>query len=553
MASVPSNACAPVGPTSCAEGFAPSGTGWGCEAVTTAEACTGATRAALGETTCLPLDDCDRAFPPAGAALVRDDASLASALASARPGATIAMEAGTYAGFEVPSDVAIVGRCAARVVVKGGATGRGIYVVDTRKVSLASLTVDGFEGGIVAAWGAEVVASALVIKNSACAVVAGEAKLTLSRSVIEQVGGGDAGSATKAATLVVEESEVRGKALGFQAYERGTALTVRRSVLRSDHPGAGNAFMVFGGAHVLLDESALRTRGKLAFVSRTLPDVQVLADAMPGELEIRRSHVAHSGNLDAPLTHVEEGHLTLHESTLEHQSASAVMAGMVGSTVTVRGSVIRGHEANDVHHVAVWLLRGAVADVDGSAIVDAQGLGLMASHEGTRLGVTRSVVTHTLTAHDVAPEFGAGGIALMALEKAAVSIEGSAFVDSQNYGVLSYGAQLSLVRSVVDRTSISPEMLGGAGVGAYDSRLTIQESLVRDSQDVALVFKGGDGIVKRTRFVANPVGVEIGGSRLVDAATDPSVAAPGELVFFENVFDRALLVREAPADDVPLE
>src|SRR4051794_12089817 len=58
MPTVPGTACAKVGPTSLPQGFEPSADGWGFHAIRPDAACSGATRAVIGETSCIPLDDC---------------------------------------------------------------------------------------------------------------------------------------------------------------------------------------------------------------------------------------------------------------------------------------------------------------------------------------------------------------------------------------------------------------------------------------------------------------------------------------------------------------
>ena len=97
--------------------------------------------AVLGQTSCVPVDDCTHAFPPKNAAVVvHDDASLAAALASVGNGATIALDSGTYGAIVVPLDLHelhFVGRCTDKVKLKG-TSARGFYVASVLKVSLES-------------------------------------------------------------------------------------------------------------------------------------------------------------------------------------------------------------------------------------------------------------------------------------------------------------------------------------------------------------------------------------------------------------------------------
>lgn len=559
MPSLASGSCDHVGPTSCAAGFAISESGWGCRAVINDTSCAGATRAKLGETSCMPIDDGSAAFPPSGAIVVDDDASLTAALATAKRGRTIALEAGTYHGFEVPRDLHIVGRSTEKVVVKGSGE-HGIYVGGEKKVSIASLTIEGFEAGVVASWGANVEASKLLVQNAMLGVISGGAQLHVTGSVIETAAtDGSAMSAQAAGSLLFEDGEIRGYTTVASSYEKGTELAFRRSIARYEGTrAAANLFMTFGDAHTLVDESAVLLRvGTLGLTGRDLPGVEKLAGARGGHLELKNSYVKQSGaELTRTLSKIIEGaHVTLDGTTLEHQSPSAIMAGNAGSRVTAKDSVIRGVATSDSVRNAIWALHGGSAELEGSAIVDAQGDALVVANEGSRMTLTRSLVHGTRAARSMTdPQFGAAGIALLAGQGGTASIESSAIVESNNLGVLvGQDAQATLARSIVDATRIGPEMTGGSAIASVTARITVDQSLIRNSQDAAIVFTGGDGIVKHTRFVGNPVGVHLGEARIVDAPMDPSTAAAGELVFFANVFEGTeVMIREAPMSPEPL-
>ena len=131
--------CRRGGWAACPEGSVPRASGWGCEAVVPATACTGATRDVLGSTTCAPVGDCAGAFPPADATLFVDPngasdathfATIGAALVAAGSGAVIAVAAGQYPeSLLANKDVTIAGRCAAQVsIVGGGSRVRGLRV-----------------------------------------------------------------------------------------------------------------------------------------------------------------------------------------------------------------------------------------------------------------------------------------------------------------------------------------------------------------------------------------------------------------------------------------
>lgn len=547
MPSLSSPTCIAVGPTSCATGFVPSSSGWGCDAIAPETPCTGATRAALDEKSCVPVDDCGAAFPPPGAIVVTDDASLTNALTNAKDGAVLALESGTYAGFEVPRDVSIVGRCAEKVIIKGSGQ-RGIFVTGPKKVSLTSLTVDGFPGGIVASWGADVVASKLIVRSSQLGIVSGEANVHVSGSIIESAK--DALIAQKAGHLVFDDGEVRKCATVSAAYDKGTELTLRRSIARYEENVRADAlFMTFAASHHLIDESLILIHGAtFSLTGRDLPRIKSTAGAQGGHLEVKNSTIRQPHlELDGPLSKIlADGHVTLDGTTLEHQAFSAMMVGEPGARLSAKNSVIRGLSPTRDMRNAVWLLEGGFAEIDRSAFVHAQGNALVSAGRGSQMIVTQSLVHETLAGFvGTDDNLGAVGIGITVFDGASSSLADSAIVRSQVFGILTRNANFSMSRSVIDFTMPDPETSAGSAIASNKTSLTIDDSLIRRSADVALVFIEGDGIVKHTRFNGNPVGVHLGQARIVDASANPTTASAGELVFFENVFEGTeMVVRE---------
>lgn len=558
----------PVGPT-CAAGFAASESGWGCSPILPASACTGGTRAVLGETSCVPVDVCDGAFPPKNAAVVRDDASLKAALASVPDGSTIALDSGTYGGIEVPGDfrtLHFVGRCADKVKIRG--TGqRGVFVTGVLKVSLESLTIEGFQAGIVSSWGADVSASKVVVRDAQLPLTAGgdAAKLVVRDSVVELTKPFPPGTAaasleaSKTGALTVEGTDIRGYDTFASAFEAGTTITARRSVF-TYAGGVSNTskIMTLASSDVLFEESALRFRnGRFAFVARDLPGVAATANSSGGNLHFKNSTVTHSGaEFDGALSTVHDGgHVSLEGTTFEHQASSAWMIGDATSTITTKGSVIRGLVKTDALRNAVWVLRGGSADLDDTAIVNAQQNALVVSHAGSRMTMSKSLVYETFAGRaQTDPAMGSSGIGVLAGAEATVSMNDSALVYSRYAGVLAAAnAQVDIQRSILDASRVGPEGTGGCGLAAAQARVVMEDSLVRGSQDVALVFLGGEGIVKRTHFIDNPVGVHISETKIIDASEDPKSSSKNQLIFFHNVFEGTQTpVREAPYEP-PLE
>ena len=566
MPSIGSATCLPVGPKTCAEGFARSASGWGCSPVLPATACTGATRAVLGQASCVRVDACTAAFPPANAVVVHDDAELQAALATVKNGATIALDAGSYGGIEVPARITVlnlVGRCAETVTVKvSGSSTRGLYVADQGKVTVTSMTFDGFDGAIVAAGGAQVTASKIVARNNGVGFAAGGAKASVSvtDSLAELTRATPVGTvgralvANQSGVVLLEGSELRGYPTLTQTAETGTKITVRRSTMTDLAAGRKDArVLVLAGSETVFEESAFHfTSGQLAFVGRESADVPRTANTAAGSLRMVSTTVNHSGaEVESALSEVMKGaQVVLEGTTIEHRTLFAWAVREASSTLTATDSVIRSASKTNTLRGAVWVDEGGTATLERTAIINAQQHALLASRTGARLDVKNSLIADTLPGLTVAdPRFGALGVALAVASDATASVEGSAFVRSSNYSVLAAGnAQVDLHRTFIDGTSRSPEGRGGVGVGAFvGTHLLMEESLVRGSEHAAFVFADADsiGAVRRTHCVNNPFGVLLSEVSLVDATDEAQSPEAGQLLMFQNVFDGTdTMVRE---------
>jgi hypothetical protein len=564
MPAIGSATCLPVGPRSCAEGFTTAASGWGCAPVLPSAPCTGATRAALGATSCVRVDDCTASFPPANAIVVHDDAELQAALATAKNGATIALDAGSYGGIEVPARLTaldLIGRCAETVKVSGAST-RGLYVADRAKVSVRSITFEGFDGAIVAAGGAQVTASKIVAVNNVVGFAAGVsgASVSVSDSVAEITrapAGKTAGralAANQSGSVLLENSEVRGYPTLTQTAETGTKITVRRSTMTDLAVGRKDArVLVLAGSETLFEESAFRfTSGQFAFVAREHPSAPRTEGTAAGRLRLVSTTVIHSGaEVEAPLSQVAKGaQVVLEGTTIEHRTLFAWAVLDASSTLTATGSVIRSPSTSNALRGALWVDRGALATLDGVAIIDAQQHAVLVTRQGARLEMKNSLIQDTLPGLTVTnPQFGALGVAISVASDATASVEASALLRSSNYSVLAAGnAQIELHRTLIDGTSRSFEGRGGVGVGAFvGTRLLMDDSLVRGSEHAAFVFADPDtvGAVRRTHCIGNPFGIILSEMTIVDATDDAQRPEVGQLLMFQNVFEGTdTMVRE---------
>lgn len=545
--------CQPVGVAECAEGFARSEDGWGCEAITAEEGCSGVRRAKLGDAKCVPDDDCDAPFPPAGVdAVVASSAELEAKLASLPAGSTIALDTGVYSAITVEKDVKLVGRCAEKVRVRGPGT-RGVYIVGELTVDVRSIGIEGFDGGLVAAYGPTVTASKLVLSGNKISVVAGESTVTVDHSVLEGAGA----SAQLAAKLTLDQVEIRDASTAISAYEDDTELTFRRSVAHyAGESRTSKMIHAWGGAKVLVDESLVRTRaGGLAGVGNALPGTPVDATkARGGIVRVVASELRQLGFVrDNPWATISKGGtMELDRTSVLHESVYAFMVGDAESTFTARGSSIRSGPTDGIFRSALFVTDGAAGDLEDTAIVGAIQAAATAGHAGSRLSLSRSLVTGTLfRGPGPNAEQGGAGIAVGVADDATLVMKDSAVVASEQFGLMADGnGRAEIERTFFDATRVSPEHGGGgdAIVVTGGAVLAMSTSVVRGSEDAALMAVGGVGIVDESRFVNNKVGIHLTGTRLRETNERPAEQPPEELVLVKAVFVQTTEARVRTAE-----
>lgn len=535
--------CQPVGVSTaeCAEGFARSEDGWACEAITAADGCTGVKRAKLGDAKCVADDDCDAPFPPAGVDKVLasgDDVS--AAIASLPSGSTIALDTGVYQAITVEKDVTIVGRCAEKVRVRGPGT-RGIYVVGELKVNVRSLAIEGFDGGLVGAYGPTVTGSKLVLSGNKLSVVAGESTVKVDHSVME--GGGV--SAQLAAKLTLEDVEIRDASPAISAYEDDTEVTLKRSIAHDAGESRTTKMIhAWGGAKVLVDESLVRTQaGGLAAVGNALPGTPVDATkARGGIIRTMASELRQVGfDRDNPwVTIAKGGTFEIERTSVLHESVFAFMVGDAESTFVARGSTIRSGPTDGIFRAALFVTDGASADLEDTAVVGAIQSAVTAGHSGSRLSLSRSFVTGTVfRGPGPNAEEGGAGIAVGVADEATLVMKDSAVSGSEQFGLMADGAgRAEIERTFFDATRASPEHGGGgdAVVITGGAILAMSTSVVRGSEDAAVMAVGGVGIVDESRFVNNRVGIHLTATRLVETNERPAEQPPEELVLVKPIF-----------------
>jgi len=495
----------------------------------TASECTGATRPRLGETSCVPVGDCNAAFPPAGATYFVDDsytagqvdqthfATIQAAVAAAPSGATIAIDEGTYSGtVSLSKTVSLVGRCAAKVKLNGaGATTPGLEIARKIQASIRGITVADFEVGVSAGGGADVMIDELVIQENRRLGILGsdagtrvQAKDVVVRRTLPDASGrfGHGAASGFEADMTIEDSAITGSSeIGAGAQKDGR-ITVRRTVVAGVAQREGNGAYGWGigtqtGGHATVVESAIFDTfagGVVAAEAGTA--VRLERSYVRG---VRRGPTSGGGtSAAAALAQGKGAALDVVGSTLAGAEKHGVFVTL-GATATVASSVVRDIEGSALDGAGIQITEDGSATLSATAIVattvsgissaghleasdvvieDAAGAGLAA--RGTAK-VTRLVV------EDLRPGEGDGSAFSAALYvDAAGSVEASDVIvrKARGLGVLATGSgsKLTLRRAAITETAAVEDNSGYGVAGAKGAAILLEDAVIAEAHDIGV-------------------------------------------------------------------
>lgn len=423
----PGEGCSALGWVECPAGFR--ATGSTCEPILPSAPCTGATRAALGQSACVPIGDCTAAFPPAAATHFVDPAgpldathfrTIVAALQAAPDDAVIAIAPGTYSQTLTPTKpVKLVGRCAERVMLIGNPA------IDLQRTRVE---VEG-----------------VTIRDS---ILAARVEL----------------GATLTLRHVVLDGNERS---GLQAIDRGTRLVLEDVVVRGTGPDPatstfGQGVAAGNGASVSLTGVELTGNGETALflnnpmTSATVTDV-VISDTKPR---------ASTDRLGWGVAAQAGASLTATRLVVQDSRGVGILVAQGGSTATLTDTLVRRVAAStdtsgapfgfglSAQAATVTWNGGGVEDVVGG-LVDVQ-------------GPTGSITARNLSARGVrsgaAPRFG-----FEARNGSKLSVTRSFVDDAASSGVVSFDrSQVTLDHVAVTKvTGIGVRAQGGDVVGSF--------------------------------------------------------------------------------------
>jgi hypothetical protein len=523
-------------------------------------------RATLGQTSCVAVDDCTAPFPPAGADVVVSKAApppavstIAEALAKVPAHGTIAIDAGTYVeSITLTQDVHLVGRCAGKVIVSASGL-RGVYASGYFSADLRSLTIDGGTGGVVAG-ASKIGLDHVILLNNEIAVLAGYGgQITMSSSLID--GGGQANDATSGNGAVVvmsgslatlDDVEVRNFSPAFVSYDKGSKLTVTRSLASYLGPAATSQLMsAWTGSSLVVRESAVSTReAGLLSVGASFPGVS----GPPANVEFVSSELAQTGyNRTDVLMGVGGGaSATLDDTTIHHQAYFGLFVSGPGSTAKVKGSVIRGEPTFDVVRTAVQVGMGASAELDDTAIVSAIQAGLVAGDSGSSLTLERVLVRGTsFVGPGPNSRLMGSGIALGVGSQAKLTLADTSLVENQQFGLyVGTGTVAEVTGLLVDATIAAP--VSGAGIAVESGgQLALTGGVLRNSAESAVACAAGGVVVGASQFVGNKVALAVDSKLVLESSDAPAMPSASTIVLYQDEYTGNGALRGPPPSYLP--
>lgn len=542
--SVPGSACLDIGWRTCPSGFTRDE--WSCVPVLPTAICTGATRAALGNTSCTPVGDCNAAFPPTGATHIVDAThftTIAAALAAAPAGAVIAIAPGTYReSLTLPRAVKLVGKCAAEVTLIGspavfsnGVSGIEIEGVTLRdslialrverggKVTLRHAIIENSERSGVQAIdvGTEVTLEDVVVRD------------TRVDSTVAMFGQGIA--ASFAAQVTLRDVELRNNTEASVFLDReGTKGTLSRVVISDTKPRATTGRLGWGvgaqrGASLTATEVVVLRSTTGGLVVASAPSSATLRDVLVSDTRVGFDNngepnaigVSVSAGATATwnggasevvpgfLVHVEgaNSQLTMSDVSLQHATElpQVITAGVTvedGAKATMTRVMVRDAAVNAVR----TLLGEIVADQLG--VFESPGNGILAQgghFDGTTVVVrgqndvaARALQQGTLSISKCVIEDGHGDLAYgLAAQNSVLLVNGCAVREVSTAGIFTTeNATAEITNTVITDTRIDSAGDFGQGVVAQSaSSVGLIDVTVTNARTAGLQSADGNSVI----------------------------------------------------------
>lgn len=524
--------------------------------------CSGATREALGNATCMPVGDCDAPFPPPSATHIVDPTAdggtplvfrtISAAVAAAPSGAVIAVRPGTYLEeLLTQKSLTIVGQCAARVVLApGGPQQVGVSVGGrAARLTVSGLTVRGFDLGAWAEQGATLTLTDVVLEENVevGAYATGGSRLNVSSSVIRRT----RGLAARPAGMGVYVDQ------GVQLELRDTAVIDNDAagIYLARPPNALPCTAVIEGAVVMRTRPSTGSQGMGVFLVDANATISRTVVASNHTIGIRvDGPMANARIIDTVVRDTKFGPAMTNASGVQAQQGARVSfsrgavrgnggAGIggvgAGTVLVVSEAVLADTTARPTNGLGagVGASGGGLLELVDSAVVGNEAIGVYVS-TGSSATVTRTVVLDTR-----ANSRGGFGRGLEASFDAGVSSTALTIVNSRTHGVVVADSTFEAVDLVIDGVegqAVAPPLPPfGDGLAVTRSRATLVRPNISRAVGIGALFSGSTGSIDDGRIADNAVGIHCQrGSSLLEVSSLTSLAPLSVEVTRSTRFER---------------
>lgn len=567
--------CAAVGTTSVPGGFVAGA--WGFRPVLPEGLCTGPLRAALGETACVPLDDCRAAFPAPGATIavsatpvsgLTTYATLDEAIAAAPVNATIAIDEGEFVApaATLTKSVTLVGRCAQKSIVR--ATDFGFYV-DKANVVLRSLTLaDASRVALRANHAALLTLDRVYLYGDGnAAEIANGSKVIAMKSIFE----GPSTSAARTSALTgfnihsyseasFSEVETRRYQLALSAQGKDTVVTVKKSVLHEQRafgtdPAAIAMIGAFLGARVDVDQSHVRSRqGRIAMIGSARldgkPDINSPGNP-PASVRVTNGTLVHDlepRNTGSVIDVLGGASLELDNVSIEHDSFVAVGTTEDGRA-HVKNCVIEATPRPNAERIGFSAVKKGSLVVESTAVIRAAHHaaflddGSTAEIKGSLFFGTREIGIHDPTV------FSGAGQALSVVNGSHAKVSDTTFLGNEGTAVYVQDATTELEHTVLATTAASTHGPFTAAITGVGATITVRESTFAKNQR-GLALRGGRALLRDSAISDSAEALRLESLVFVETSEPLETAVDAQLVAARTLFQRnQVLVATKPISD----
>lgn len=524
--------CSPVGWTDCGDGFEKDPSGWGCHEIVPDAACTGATRAAVGSKTCVPVGDCSAAFPPANATLFVDPngstdsthfRTIEAAALASRSGDVIAVEAGKYhESVQLDRSVTLVGRCAEKVVLDGTSLPDPGLIVDA-EVKVSGLTLQNFLVAIQLSAGIELTDSVLDANKDAGIYAEGTSiHASMARSVIRDTAPADLTTAfgldlAKGTTMDVTDSAIVGNQGAGILVAPSSTVNVVTSVV------AYNAFdSQQSGGYGINGQGGSGTVSRSVFVGNHEAGIRAYkSGTFTVDHTVVRGTKAGANQRGYGLVAANSGTLTA--TSVVVAETEGVGVAVEGATASITDAVVRAQQESLDHDFGdgAYVFNGGSITLTRVALLENGRAGLDVFDQGTT-----ATLDHVLVAQTRGLAGGDMGLGVAIGFQAHATIDSTIIASNRHTGIYAFdGGTLDLTKSAVRDTT--PRLVDaplGHGVLVTDSKhVMIADSEIRRSAAVGVALANSPAVIARSVIADNAVGIHVqDGSTLnqVDAPPD---------------------------------